>query len=152
VSFDDPFAAPSDTNTQNTHTKETPAMAHNSEGKVVVTLKGGSAFDAPWVVIHADDAADAMAQLDDTMAKLMQKVATVAKYFHSQVGGGSPQQQSGSRPGKPAGASQAPGGKGETCAHGAMTYRSGTTKAGKAYEAYFCPEKDRNAQCKPVWL
>jgi hypothetical protein len=39
---------------------------------------------------------------------------------------------------------------GETCRHGQMTFRSGTSKAsGKPYSGYFCPNGDRNDQCPP---
>jgi hypothetical protein len=38
------------------------------------------------------------------------------------------------------------------CKHGFMNYKSGIGKTGKPYEGYVCPETDRNAQCKPVWL
>jgi len=41
-----------------------------------------------------------------------------------------------------------------TCQHGAMRFRSGTTKAGpnagKQYEAYFCTAPMGPGQCKPV--
>jgi hypothetical protein len=38
------------------------------------------------------------------------------------------------------------------CKHGFMNHKSGIGKTGKPYEGYVCPETDRNAQCKPVWL
>ena len=41
---------------------------------------------------------------------------------------------------------------GQTCRHGAMTFRSGTSKAtGKPYSGHFCPTQDRNDQCPPVF-
>ena len=41
---------------------------------------------------------------------------------------------------------------GQTCRHGAMTFRSGTSKnTGKPYSGYFCPTQDRNDQCPPVF-
>ena len=39
---------------------------------------------------------------------------------------------------------------GESCRHGQMTFRSGTSKTtGKPYSGYFCPNQDRNDQCPP---
>jgi hypothetical protein len=38
------------------------------------------------------------------------------------------------------------------CKHGFMNHKTGVGKTGKPYEGYVCPETDRNAQCKPVWL
>lgn len=38
----------------------------------------------------------------------------------------------------------------KTCAHGVRVHRSGE-KNGKKWEAWFCPEKNRNAQCDPDW-
>lgn len=43
----------------------------------------------------------------------------------------------------------------QTCTHGVMTYREGTTKSGpnvgKPYQAYFCPAPRGTNQCKPVF-
>lgn len=133
------------------------------EGKVVVTFKGGTGFDAPWIVIHAEDASDALGQLDGKLAELMQKTAQVAKYFHGQLGGARPPQgggqsnggggyqQSGGQPGRPDNANQAPNGQGEYCQHGAMVFRSGVNaQSGKAWQGHFCPQpKGSPDQCKP---
>lgn len=37
------------------------------------------------------------------------------------------------------------------CAHGVMTYREGMGAKGP-WKGYFCPERDKNQQCKPQWL
>lgn len=42
---------------------------------------------------------------------------------------------------------QTPSGAGAQCKHGRMIHKSGTSKAGKDYDGYFCPEDS----CKPVW-
>lgn len=39
----------------------------------------------------------------------------------------------------------------KTCAHGVREFRSGTNRQGKPYKGWFCPEKNRNAQCAVVW-
>lgn len=36
------------------------------------------------------------------------------------------------------------------CVHGAMAYREGMGAKGP-WKGYFCPEKDKSQQCKPVW-
>jgi hypothetical protein len=65
VSFEDPFdsaplddAAPAEEAKQPEVkakvTKAKPAVQAESDGKVVLTFKGGRDFDAPWVVIHAN--------------------------------------------------------------------------------------------------
>jgi hypothetical protein len=39
------------------------------------------------------------------------------------------------------------------CQHDFMIHKTGvSSKTGKPYEGYVCPETDRNQQCKPVWL
>lgn len=38
-----------------------------------------------------------------------------------------------------------------TCSHGVREYKEGTNRQGKAYAGWFCPEKNRNAQCAPEW-
>lgn len=35
------------------------------------------------------------------------------------------------------------------CKHGEMVYKAGTSKAGKDYAGFFCPDNDK--YCKPVW-
>jgi len=52
----------------------------------------------------------------------------------------------------PAAPQQQGGPLGQTCRHGAMTFRSGTSKTtGKPYSGHFCPTQDRNDQCPPVF-
>lgn len=133
------------------------------EGKVVVTLKGGTGYDAPWIVIHAEDASEALAQLDGTLAELMQKTAQVARYFHGQLelskppqggqnGGYQNQQQSGGQAGRPPNASQPPNGQAEYCAHGPMQFKSGVNGQGKAWSGHFCPQpKDAPDKCDVKW-
>lgn len=41
---------------------------------------------------------------------------------------------------------------GNVCDHGPMKYRKGTSKAGKDYEAYFCPAPQGQPQCKPIFI
>lgn len=156
----DPFApapAPAATQTVKGAPVSTPvgsSVVPSGDGKVVVTLKGGSGFDAPWIVIHADSVQDALRQFDEDLASLMERAQQAASKFSSLSTKPAPQQAPSQRPNTapPAGATQAPAGQTETCAHGEMIFRSGISKAGKPYKMFACPERDRNAQCPPVWV
>ncbi|AWY03866.1 hypothetical protein SEA_NEDARYA_49 [Gordonia phage Nedarya] len=169
----DPFAAPAATEeppfepdvaqapvetpkeeTNVTVTKDRPAAS--SDGKVVLTFKGGAGFEAPWVVIHADGLDEASSFVNEDagkLAELMTRVQKAAQHFAGQApakpaGGGG-----GSRGGAPQAAQEAPGGEERFCAHGKMTFRSGVAKgSGKPYKMFACPERDRSQQCDPQWL
>jgi hypothetical protein len=39
-----------------------------------------------------------------------------------------------------------------TCKHGYMEFKTGVSKAGKAYKCWSCPSKDRKDQCPPQWV
>ncbi|MBF6287143.1 hypothetical protein [Nocardia cyriacigeorgica] len=123
--------------------RATPVVAAGADGKVTVTLKGGSGFDSPWIVIHAADLQDAFAQFDggnaSVLASLMDKVANAGKYFSSKgpaataaPRGGS---SGGTSNGRPAGATQPPAGF-PPLPEGA-TYKTGVSKSsGKVWHAY----------------
>lgn len=137
--------------------KETRPVSNSNEGKVVVTLKGGSSYAAPWVVIHADDVQDALSQLsgDDATvtAELLTRTAAVAKYFQGEVG--EPVKSGGGErtAGKPAGATQEPSGQTRDCSHGSMQYRAAKEGSGKNWRGFFCPTPQGTPdQCKPVFL
>ncbi len=86
---------------------------------------------------------------DKQLGELLKRVSQVAEYFAKSgpQGGGS-----GGGGGRQAPQKQAPSGETRECKHGEMTYRSGVSKAGNAYKGFFCPERDRSEQCKPVFL
>lgn len=139
-----PDEVPADTNNNvwNTEEKKEKAVVATSEGKVVVTLKGGAGYDAPWIVIHADDIADANSQLNDAeLAALINQTKKVATFF-----GGKPAAQA--QQAAPAQAA-APAGNAPVCNHGTMIQRSGT-KNGRTWTGYFCPTpKGTPDQCSP---
>jgi hypothetical protein len=127
------------------------------DGKVVVTLKGGTGYDAPWVVIHAATVADAQDQLEDkALGALIERTKRVAAHFS---GGGQPSGPARSastsggapRPATPA-HQEAPGGEERFCKHGPMKFRSGTSKAGNVYKGFFCQESNRDEQCKAQFI
>lgn len=129
---------------------KTVTAANASEGKLTITLKGGAGFDAPWIVIHAQDASDGLAQMKDPALKeLMDLVKKGGAHFSGGTG------QATQRPAaKPAGGAtpQAPAGDGKSCQHGDMIFRSGS-KNGKTWKGYFCPTpKGTPDQCAPEFV
>lgn len=132
-------------------------ITNNANAKLTVTLKGGAGYDAPWIVIYADDAADALTQLrDPNIVELMDVVKKAGAHFSSgeapKAASQKPQQAAQLRPGQPQGSTQPSNGESRYCTHGEMTYREGVSKAGKPYRAFFCPSRDRNDQCAPQWV
>lgn len=128
--------------------KKESTISNNSEGKVVLTLKGGAGFDAPWIVVHADDLEDLHRQVTDEaalLASVMGQAQKAAKHFAGLSpskpgnGGGAP-----ARPGSepPAGTPEPPG--------PGWTYKTGVNaKTGKTWKAWMPP---RDSDEKPVWL
>lgn len=142
----DPFAnADTDSTTTTTDQKESTTVENtpnNNNNKIVVTLKGGSGYDAPWVVVHADTPDEAMSILHPEEIKpLLEAAQEAGKFFASK---GSPAKSGG---GKPAAASQAPGGQE---APEGYVFKSGMGKTGKPWKAYM--PIDRNSGLDPIWL
>lgn len=117
------------------------------DGKVVLTLKGGSGFEAPWIVIHAMSLDDAYEQVSgdnaSLLAKVMERTAAAAKHF-------------GTFKPAPAGAAtatvsrpqQQPPANAPDCPPG-WEFKSGVSKAGKAYKGFFPPRGDES---KPIFF
>lgn len=118
----------------------------STESKVVVTLKGGSGFDAPWIVIHAVSVDDAYEQFDGKLAELMTKVQAAGKHFAGLAPAKSGGERSASAPPRgavepPAGTPPAPGPD--------WQYKTGVGKNGKTWKAWMPP---RDSDESPVWL
>ena len=132
-----------------------PNLVAGDDGKHVVTLKGGSGFDAPWYVIHAsglDELEQLFSEDAGRLAALMERIQKAGAHF-SGLGGSKPSGGSPQRGQAPQPAQEAPGGEERFCQHGKMTFRSGVSKkTGKPYEMFACSERDRDAQCKPQFL
>ena len=133
-------------------------VVNQTEGKLTITLKGGAGFDAPWIVIYADDAADGLAQMqDENLKKLMDIVKRAGQHFSGGSGNSgrpaqtqqsTPQAQNNSKPPQ----QSAPNGETRQCAHGEMTFRSGVSqKTGKPWKAFFCPAP-KGQQCDAQWV
>jgi hypothetical protein len=116
---------------------------------VTVTLKGGAGFDAPWIVIHAADLADAYEQVSGDNAgllvKLMEQTSKAAQHFSGQnkgAGGAAPSNRApAAAVAPPAGTPDAPGPD--------WTFKSGVGKTGKPWKAWMPP---RGSDAQPVWL
>jgi hypothetical protein len=121
--------------------------------EVSVTLKGGSGFDAPWVVLRAPSADEALEQLkkDNVLKELIDRASKVGAYFASLGGssGGNGNVGGGSKPAR----QQAPNGETRECDHGEMRFMSGVSKkSGKPYKMFVCQSGDRDNECKPQFL
>lgn len=61
--------------------KKTPA-APSEDGKIVVTLKAGAGFDAPWIVIHGTSVEDVHQKFSDKrFVELMKRTRDAGLYF-----------------------------------------------------------------------
>lgn len=118
-----------------------------SDGKLTVTLKGGSGFDAPWIVIHAADIADAYLQFEGDNAALLVELMGKVKKAGTFFSGGDGNSRGGGRP-APAQAQQPPAGAPE-CPAG-WEYKTGVSKAsGKPWKGFFPP---RGSEDKPIFF
>lgn len=136
----------------------------SEDSKVTVTLKAGQGFEAPWIVIHADNADDALEQINSgSFATLAERTVAAADFFRAAhnvktgLGKESVQQQPAQQAG-PAwsqqGSQQAPAqGGAKQCIHGDMVFRSGTSGKGP-WKGYFCPlpKERKQEQCQPEFV
>jgi hypothetical protein len=68
--------------------KET-AISDNASDKVVVTLKGGAGYDAPWIVFHGSTPVEVDQTIRDAFAaSLHDTVKKAAELFSPKAGGG----------------------------------------------------------------
>lgn len=125
--------------------------------EISATLKAGTGFDAPWIVIRGGSFQAISDALDDELTKpVMEKTVAAGKHLASLQGpsaggGGRPAATGGSA--TPQGAQEAPGGRKEFCAHGAMTYTTGISKkTGNPYKMFKCPSNDRATECPAVFV
>lgn len=130
------------------------------QSKLSITLKGGSGFDAPWVVIYPDTLQEAQELLDEDNRELLkdvlEKTQAAAQYFVSKGTSSAPQGRSGGQGGGNArqAAQEAPNGETRFCEHGKMKFKSGVSaKSGKPYKMFVCDGGvPREQECKPQFL
>lgn len=141
----DPFANAGTDSTTTTPKETTTVATPSTESKIVVTLKGGAGFNDPWIVVHAADAQDALATLnDESMKELVELTTKVGKKFSES---GAPARSAAPAGGKPAGATQAPNGQEPPEGY---VFKSGIGKNGKPWKAFM--PIDRNSGLDPIWL
>jgi hypothetical protein len=157
-----PWEVSDETEVKNTDTNEkAKVITVGSEGKVVSTFKGGRDYDAPWVVVHADDVKESLAIVNDPeFAELLTRVQKASEYFQGQKPT-SPTQaaqntsQNGSQArtqGKPAAATDGPWGP-QSCPHGQMSFKSGVGDKGEVWQGYFCPApRNSSDKCKTKYV
>lgn len=138
----------------------------NDNDKISVTLKGGTGYDAPWIVVKGTSVQEALDTLNEIREKgLMDVTAKAAGMFQGYVGGashaagagasqGTGQQGGGYSqrpPAQPSG--PPPGVEARNCRHGQMVYRTGMSKFNKPYQAFFCPQpKESHDKCEGIFF
>lgn len=137
MSANDPFEI-------NTNNDKKETITVNTESKIVVTLKGGKGYEAPWIVVHADTADDAKNQLKSAeMKELIEVTKDVSTAFNG--GESAPAQQT--RPlqqGQPSGSATTP-----TPPEG-YVYKTGIGKNGRPWYAFMGANRSDNLD--PIWL
>jgi hypothetical protein len=129
-----------------------------SDGKVVLTFKGGTGFDAPWIVIHATSLDDAFEQVSGEnavlLAQLMERVQKAGEIFAG-LSTGKPAAARPQRQAAPAPAQQPPAGSPPSPGEG-WVYKTGVAKsgpkAGQPWQAWMPPQHLKDAGTKPVWF
>lgn len=140
---------------------------------ITATLKAGTGYDSPWLVVRADTP-DQMVQLLDkvaesgVLAKLVNTSAELIALNNVNAGLGGkavqveaaagnvtqgPWTQQGTSPARPAPAPQAQAAPGPSCQHGPMTFRQSKPGAAKVWKGYFCPTPQGTPdQCPPQFI
>lgn len=133
-----------------------------------ITLKGGSGYDKPWLVLRGQSAEDAVALLVEAQAtELLDRIAEYAAEFQGKVAGAAPDapakssdrstgspSRSGARGGSSRGSAPAQSSsdveyhpEGLKCSkcQAPVIYKKITSKAGKTFELWVCEnQRERN--------
>lgn len=141
-------------------------MSEQQDSPIVVTLKGGKEFDAPWIVVRGDNPDGVVALLDaisqrGLIAKTVELAGEFAGVRNAAVGLNAtptqvqvPQGAPVAGPTTPAPQVSAPQGQaapGPVCQHGPRQYKEGVSKAGKPYKLWACTGP-RGQECPPEWI
>lgn len=144
--MDNPFNTPAEPETTNTPTKEN-NMTDTTTAKITSTYKGGTGFDAPWIVIHSDTLEDALEQAKNPVLKELMEATQAGGQHFAGMGKSAPAAGGNDRSGQPQASQTAPAGSPD-CPPG-WEYKSGISKAGKPYKGYFPPRGDES---KPIFF
>lgn len=132
--------------------------------KVVVTLKAGGGYDAPWVVFHGDTVQEVQAAVQTAeLTGLYAVVGKAAEAFAAQalvggVLGATPVAApvvptTPAAPATPAVQAGPPGTQAPSCPHGVKTYKTSKPGAAKTWKAWMCPTPQGTpGQCPPEWI
>lgn len=134
-----------------------PVAAQAAE--VVQTIKFGTAFDAPWSVVHGPNPATVNAIMGDPeYRQTIDLTVKIARYAQGQWSGTKTtpdaalrDSNTNSAPRSQPDRTDPPNGEAKYCAHGERSYKEGVSKAGKPYKGYFCTSQDKDNQCSPEW-
>lgn len=128
---------------------------------VSVTLKAGHQFDAPWFVIRTNTVSEMYEAFTGADAwlipELMARIGAGAEKFREFFSSAAPEKSFGGGGGsfpkkdKPEPVFKGPKGEERYCKHGPMEFKSGVSKAGKAYELFSCTGP-RAEQCNAQYL
>lgn len=138
---------------------EPPAKAEAVD-EVVVTLKAGTSFSDPWIVLHAKNVQAALDHMGDHKLKeLMDLVKRAGKHFVGEKDL-EPAKRTGLSAPEPAktvqrpvaSAAPAPSGEGRYCIHGKMVYKTSKDDAPRKWAAFMCPAPQGSDRCEPQWV
>ncbi|MEU9871132.1 hypothetical protein AB0C87_25210 [Actinomadura sp. NPDC048021] len=129
---------------------------------IKLTLKAADGFDAEWINpwvsgATADEAALNTVAILNALAKhgVIDKTANAAQYTREQYKGERRPRGGGNGGGGQRGNSQTttappPGVAQQSCKHGPMEFKTGTSKKGNAYKVWSCTDPDD--QCKGIFV
>lgn len=159
-----PWEVSDETDVKNTDTEEKKAkvVTVGAEGKITTTFKGGSGFEKPWVVVHAEDINEQLSIINDpAFAELLTRVQKASEYFQGQAPASpnqnaAPTPQNGSQGrtnGKPEAATDGPLGP-QYCTHGKKKFWSKFDAAkNELVQIYFCPAQQGDpSKCKNQYV
>lgn len=118
----------------------------------VLSFKGGTGYDAFLYVLKADSNKAILSQLADPDFQEVLKRAQSIQKWNTEQFTGAPKSDGNSAPKAQPNRTEAPGGEKRFCKHGEMKYREDISKAGNPYKGFFCTERNRDEQCKAVFL
>lgn len=133
---------------------------------LTATIKAGAGYDAPWIVVRADNPQQ-LAERLNAVANLTGPLVAAAQVLQGEwsgqqaqpnpgsqnfgnqnQGGGWGGNSGGNQNSNQGGGTPEPPGR-PNCAHGPMEWKSGNRKAdNKPYAFWTCTSSDRNNQCK----
>lgn len=144
VSTTDPWASEPKKSVGTVSVDVKPNVLPIDNGRLTLTFKGGTGFDAPWIVVHAVDLDDALKYVSTDagkLADLMTRVQAAGSHFASNgpvnTGRGG---NTGEPSAPPQGATEAPSWAPPKHQPDAI-YKTGVSKAGKTWHAWMAPEK-----------